>query len=731
MKYPKYLLAFGLLLSLNSSIALATLIDRGNGMIYDTELNLTWLSDANYFKTQAASDPNLVNTIIANIGSVPDLYAGTHTLTASDFNASTGGMTWWGAKAWVKNLKYAGYSDWRLPQMINLPASGPYFFLSSEVGNLYSLELAGQGTTFNANIALFSNLAGNTLFWLNDEYAPTPWMAWSNGTINAPGNNYKNEMKNGWAVRVGDVTPTVSTPPVPPAINTTSLPAATVGVSYTANIATTVPAGDSATVTVTGLPSGLTYDAATSTITGAATVIGSFNVNVTVADSTTNLSASSILPLTVNDNALIFAPVNLPDATTNASYTTVFNAATGGYGSFTYTATGLPAGLAISGNTISGTPTAAGSYAITLTATDSVGTSTSANVTLNVINPVAAPVACSGSNAAITAYVARNPGYITVNGGLNLLDHLWTTNLNAGNTTFNGGMVNWYSTGAIVSWTGTVDTAGCILDHLTVSPRVTVNTSSLPAGVAGTAYPATPVDVAWGVAPYSTSVIGLPAGLSFDGVNITGTPTVAGTFTVSINTADSLGVLAASAPLTLTVSAPAISSFSANLPSGTVGTAYTGTLSASGGYGALSYSATGLPAGLTLTGNTISGTPTTAGTSTLSLTVTDSLGTSSSIGGTIVIAAAPVTPPSTTTDPSCTKPAGAKGGLNTKGLITSVNGNVVTITNKSGVSTTVTVPACAKVSWNGAKAFKVGQAFEWHGYNSPATGNVAQEVSIN
>lgn len=46
----------------------------------------------------------------------------------------------------------------------------------------------------------------------------------------------------------------------------------------------------------------------------------------------------------------------------------------------------------------------------------------------------------SGANAVITAYVARNPGYIVVNGGQNLLDHLWTTNLTPANTTFLGGL---------------------------------------------------------------------------------------------------------------------------------------------------------------------------------------------------------------------------------------------------------------------------------------------------
>lgn len=34
-----------------STSANATLIDRGNGMIYDSDQALTWLQDANYAKT--------------------------------------------------------------------------------------------------------------------------------------------------------------------------------------------------------------------------------------------------------------------------------------------------------------------------------------------------------------------------------------------------------------------------------------------------------------------------------------------------------------------------------------------------------------------------------------------------------------------------------------------------------------------------------------------------------
>lgn len=268
--------------------------------------------------------------------------------------------------------------------------------------------------------------------------------------------------------------------------------------------------------------------------------------NTSMIQSLTSLATDGTTPPPPPPAAISFAP-GLPGGTVGAWYSTTFADAAGGTGAFTYSATGLPPGLALSGTTVSGTPTVAGTYPVTLTATDSSGAAASASLSVD----IAPAPACTGTNAVETAYVARNPGYIVVNGGLNLLDHLWTSNLNAGNTTFLGGLTNWYQTGLIVSWTGTVDPNGCILDHLTVAPPVAVSTTSLPPATAGVAYQAA-VQAGWGVAPYKLSVTGLPAGLSFDGSNITGTPTSAGSYPLTMTATDSVNATA-SAAVTLTV----------------------------------------------------------------------------------------------------------------------------------------------------------------------------------
>jgi hypothetical protein len=75
----------------------------------------------------------------------------------------------------------------------------------------------------------------------------------------------------------------------------------------------------------------------------------------------------------------------LPPGTTGSSYSTALTAA-GGTGPYTWSATGVPAGLSINESTgeISGTPTAAGTSTVTVTVRDSAGNSDSVVLSLTV-----------------------------------------------------------------------------------------------------------------------------------------------------------------------------------------------------------------------------------------------------------------------------------------------------------------------------------------------------------
>jgi hypothetical protein len=133
--------------------------------------------------------------------------------------------------------------------------------------------------------------------------------------------------------------------------------------------------------------------------------------------------------------------------------------------------------------------------------------------------------------------------------------------------------------------------------------------------------------------PTSFGAEALPAGLILNSTTgaITGTPTGAGTSNVTISATNSAGTGSATLVITVNPSASAPVISSSLTQSGTVGSAFSYQISASGT--PTSYGATGLPAGLSLNTTTgaITGTPTVAGTSNVSISATNSSGTGTAI----------------------------------------------------------------------------------------------------
>jgi hypothetical protein len=222
-------------LVLLASTSRAALVDVGNGLINHPAANLTWVADANLFLTTATADATLVTKVVAawTDGPIPTLAGDgtTHTIVAADFNAATGKMNWYGARAWVNYLKvthYKGYSDWRLPELgtaslqaggcvICVPGNG-FAVNSSEWWRLFFEELGGTAhvpiaSSNNGSYALFQNIEGNP-FWGNAQ----------NGTDTAlffDGGEQIHDETNvvgyrAWAVRDGQ---SVANPPVAPYIS--------------------------------------------------------------------------------------------------------------------------------------------------------------------------------------------------------------------------------------------------------------------------------------------------------------------------------------------------------------------------------------------------------------------------------------------------------------------------------------------------------------------------------
>jgi hypothetical protein len=148
-----------------------------------------------------------------------------------------------------------------------------------------------------------------------------------------------------------------------------------------------------------------------------------------------------------------------------------------------------------------------------------------------------------------------------------------------------------------------------------------IKTTSLRLGVVGATY--TETLTASGAGSQTWSATGLPAGLAVSGSTITGTPTTAGNYTVTVSVNN--GTSTKSAQFTLQIIDPLKVTGPASRP-GEVGKPFTATFQVSGGLGTYSWAATEVPAGLTFDAAThvLSGTPSAPGPYTVKVTVTDS-----------------------------------------------------------------------------------------------------------
>ncbi len=117
----------GLLMSGLAGTVQAELIDRGNGLIYDSAQDLTWLQNANY---AAGLTQELRTTIISAINTANPDWLSSHQFSqvhAGDFikdGYADGMMTWWGAMAWAQELNVDGHDDWRLPSIFETGSDG-------------------------------------------------------------------------------------------------------------------------------------------------------------------------------------------------------------------------------------------------------------------------------------------------------------------------------------------------------------------------------------------------------------------------------------------------------------------------------------------------------------------------------------------------------------------------------------------------------------------------------
>lgn len=185
--------AIGACIVASSGAAQAALIDRGGGLIYDTDLNVTWLANANL-----ASSETFGVTGIWGDGFMD---------------------TWYVAQNWIAAMNaanYLGYSDWRLPSAGTCTTSG---CVGGEMSHLFYNELGGVqwqsiADTHNANYNLFQNIETTSWtsrvpdgYWTGTNYPNYDLGAWvfSFGVGTTSPDDKDGHDYYAWAVRTGDV----------------------------------------------------------------------------------------------------------------------------------------------------------------------------------------------------------------------------------------------------------------------------------------------------------------------------------------------------------------------------------------------------------------------------------------------------------------------------------------------------------------------------------------------
>ncbi len=406
------------------------------------------------------------------------------------------------------------------------------------------------------------------------------------------------------------------------------------------------------TYTLTGLPTGLTFTAASRTLSGTPTAAASTVLTYTVTD-TNDATASQTFTVTVNDGLVLTAPDDQSYTLDTAIDALILPEATGGTAPLTYALTDPPDGLRFDAGTrtLSGTPGTAASTELTYTVTDANGASTSQTFMVTVNDSLALTAPDDQSYTVDTAIT--NLVLLEASGGTGTLSYTLTGALPTGLTftaasrTLSGTPTAAAITVLTYTVTDTNDATASQTFTVTVNDGLALSAAGDQGYTLGTTITDLELPAATGgTAPLIYALTDPPAGLAFNPTNrtLSGTPGTAAitelTYTVTdANGASTSQTFMVTVNDSLALTAPDDQSY-------TVDTAITDLvlLEATGGTGTLSYTLTGpagadLPTGLAFnpTNRTLSGTPTAAASTELTYTVTDANDASTSQTFTVTV----------------------------------------------------------------------------------------------
>ena len=391
------------------------------------------------------------------------------------------------------------------------------------------------------------------------------------------------------------------------------------------------------TVISGSLPPGVTLGT-NGALSGIPTTAGQYTFSVQANDSAGQSGVASFTTTISFGISLDLSPATLPGGTSGSPYSQVVTASggTAPY-SFAVSAGTLPTGLSLATDgTLSGTPTAAGSYSFTIggSGTGANGGFGSRAYTVVIapgdvlaINPATLPGGTSGApySQTLTPTGGTAPYTCAITAGALPVGLSLAANGTLSGTTSAG---SYTFTVTCTDVNGDFGSTDYTLD-IAPAEVLVIDPATLPGGTSGAPYSQT-LTPSGGTAPYTCAITSgaLPVGLSLAANGTLAGTTSAGSYTFTVTCTDANGDFG-TRDYTLDIAPGNVLAINpATLPAGTSGAPYSQTLTPSGGTAPYTCAITAgaLPGGLSLAANgALSGTAS-SGTYTFTVTCTDANG---------------------------------------------------------------------------------------------------------